>query len=134
VAVVQIDIGETSQDRVTAAIGGLLSRAYASLALGEDDRYENLKNLASRVYENYARKSATTAVNLRTPLPPYNELNRAVINQLLDPNEGLPFAARAVLRTQLGLPAEINAPAAMIETNAVENVSTNSATTNSAAK
>ena len=39
VACVQIDIGETSQERVTAAFEGLLTRAYYDLAVGQDDRY-----------------------------------------------------------------------------------------------
>ena len=41
VAVIQIDIGETSQERVTAAIEGMLRQAYYNLAIGEDDRAEN---------------------------------------------------------------------------------------------
>ena len=47
---------------------------------------------------------------------------------LLDQQRGLPYAARAILRTQLGLPAETvatNAPA--VRTNAVAEVPTNSA-------
>ena len=39
VARVQEDIGDTSQERTTAAVEGLLVRAYRALALGEDDRY-----------------------------------------------------------------------------------------------
>jgi hypothetical protein len=49
----------------------------------------------------------------------------------LDPQDGLPFAARAVLRTQLGLPAETNAlptlPPLETSTNVDESVQTNSA-------
>ncbi|HZL78305.1 MAG TPA: hypothetical protein VFC17_05585 [Candidatus Limnocylindrales bacterium] len=137
VAVVQIDIGETSQERVTTVVQGLLSRAYYNLATGEDDRYENLKRLAVRVYERYTAKTATSNRNVRTPLPPYDTLNNAVIRQLLDPESGVPYAARAVLRTQLGLPAETTAaPAGNVSstnqppagvTNAVENGPTNSA-------
>ena len=66
----------------------------------------------------------------RVGLPPFEELNRTVLDQLLNTQQPfLPFAARAVLRTQLGLPAEsaaTNAPPAAI-TNVVENVPTNSA-------
>ena len=57
VAVVQIDIGETSQERVTSAVQGLLTRSYYNLATGQDDRYENLKRLANRVYERYNAKT-----------------------------------------------------------------------------
>ncbi len=132
VAVVQIDIGETSQERVTAAIQGLLGRAYLALAAGEDDRYENLKRLANRVYQRYVAKTAGSNGDKRIPLPPYETLNAAVVRQLIDPKSGLPYTARAVLRTQLGLPAETAAPAKPA-TNAVEPVATNAVPTNAAA-
>jgi hypothetical protein len=121
VAVVQIDIGETSQERVTSAIQGLLVHEYCALAVGEDDRYENYKRLATRVYERYNAKTAGAKGEVRIPLPPYNELNQLVVRSLLDPQRGLPYAARAVLRTQLGLPAESSAPPA---TNSVPPVRT----------
>ncbi|MGD1088462.1 MAG: hypothetical protein ABR955_07015 [Verrucomicrobiota bacterium] len=59
-----------------------------------------------------------------------------MLNQLLNPQQGLPFAARAVLRTQLGLPTETNAPpAATILTSAPTNVSSmNAPATNSVGK
>jgi hypothetical protein len=67
---------------------------------------------------------------VRIPLPPYDQLNNFVVNQLLDPQARLlPYAARAVLRTQLGLPGETVAPA-NTATNAVETISTNSILTN----
>jgi hypothetical protein len=106
VAVVQIDIGETSQERVTAAVQGLLTRAYYDLAIGNDDRYENLKRLAIRVYENYTGKTSKFGGDKRIPLPPFNLLNQTVVNQLLDPKGGVPYAARAALRTALRLPSE----------------------------
>ena len=129
VAVVQIDIGETSQERVTAAVQGLLTRAYFALATGEDDRYENLKLLANRVYQRYTAKTAGSRGDVRIPLPPYETLTATVLRQLLDPQNGVPYAARAALRTQLGLPGETVAPA-NTATNAVETISTNSILTN----
>ncbi len=111
-AVVQIDIGETSQERVTAAIQGLLLHAYFDLAVGNDDRYENLRRLAIGVYQHYVKQTSAAKGNVRIPLPPFDTLNQEVLNQLLDPQEGLPYAARAVLRTHFGLPAESTAAAA----------------------
>ena len=132
-AVVQIDIGETSQERVTSIVGGLLKQAYYNLAIGEDDRYENLKRLATRVYQRYTAKTAGYKGDVRIPLPPYDTFNAAVLRELLDPqNAVLPYAARAALRTQLGLPAETVAPADTT-TNSVENVPTNSVSTNAVA-
>src|ERR1019366_6382666 len=76
VAVVQIDIGETSQERVTAAVQGLLTRAYFALAIGEEDRYENLKRLTVKVYERYTQKTSGSRGDVRIPLPPFDALNK----------------------------------------------------------
>ena len=129
VAVVQIDIGETSPDRVTAAVQGLLTRAYYSLATGQDDRYENLKRLAVKVYERYTGKTSKFGGDKRIPLMPWDTLNKNVLRHLLDPKTGAPYAARAELVTKLGLPASLLESANTV-TNAVENVSTNAAPTN----
>ena len=45
--------------------------------------------------------------------------NCAVLNLLLDTQKGLPYAARAVIRTQLGMPAETNVPPETVSTNAM---------------
>ena len=127
VAVVQIDIGETSQERVTSAVQGLLVRAYLGLALDDDARYQNFKNLAARVYQRYAKNTAGAKGEIRIALPPYDQLNKLVVTDLLDPQRGVPFEARAVLRTRLGLPAETAAPATINSTNAPATVSTNAA-------
>jgi hypothetical protein len=133
VAVVQIDIGETSQARVTAAVQGLLTRAYSDLATGQDDRYENLKRLAVKVYQRYTEKTSGFRGEERIPLPPFDTLNKTILQQLLDPQAGLPYAARAELVTKLNLPSSLLAPVTAT-TNAVENVATNSAATSVPAK
>ena len=124
----QVDIGETSQERVTAALQGLMARSYYELVMGHNDRYQNYRLLGKKVYQRYVDKAYGFKGDQRIPLPPYDTLNREVVTGLLDQQRGLPFTARAILRTQLGLPAETvatNAPA--ITTNAVEEISTNSA-------
>ncbi len=133
VAVVQIDIGETSQERVTSAVQGLLTQSYFSLATGQDDRYENLKRLTVKVYERYTKKTAGFRGDKRIPLPPFDTLNNTVLRQLLDSKSGMPYAARAELITKLGLPSSLLEPASTT-INAVENVPASSAATNSAAK
>ncbi len=118
VARVQEDIGDTSQERTTAAIQGLLARSYYDLAIGQDDRYAGFKLLAARVYEHYQAKVSDRKSNLqRIGLPPFADLNRAVLNQLLDPQQGAPYAMRAVIRSQLGLPGETNVPPMTVSTN-----------------
>jgi hypothetical protein len=120
IARVQEDIGDTSQERTTAVVEGLLTRAYYYLAIGEDDRYAGFKLMAGKIYENYQVKTANfQGANTRIILPAFASLNRAVLNRLLDTQQGVSFAARAVLRTQLGMPPETNAPpAAAGSTNA----------------
>ena len=134
VARVQSELGDTSQERITGVIEGLLVNSYLQLAIGQDDRSIGFKLLARKVYDSYMKKIGAMKSNLeRVGLPPFKELNQTVLNQLLNTQQPvLPYAARAVLRTQLGLPAEsavppaTNAPPAAV-TNGVENVPTNSA-------
>jgi hypothetical protein len=119
VARVQADIGDTSQDRTTAAVAGLLSQAYRALALGEDDRYAGFKLLAGKVYEHYQAEIGGMKTNLkRIGLAPFADINNAVLNEMLDPQQGAPYAARAVIRSQLGMPGETNAPPVTAVTNA----------------
>ena len=136
VACVQGDIKDTSQERTTAAIAGLLSRAYQALALGEDDRCAGLKLLAGKIYQHYQGEITETKANLqRIGLPPFADINRAVLDRLLDPQNGVPYAARAVIRSQLGMPAETAAPAATNNVAAeIPAAAGNAPATNSVAK
>jgi hypothetical protein len=124
VATVQIDVNETSQERVTSAIEGLLSRAYYEMAIGQDDRYEGFKLLAGKVYQRYVSKTSGSNGDKRMPLPPFPSLNKFVLDQLLDPQQGVPYGARAVIRSQLGMPGETNAPP-VVSTNLPPGTSTN---------
>jgi hypothetical protein len=130
VAVVQIDIGETSQERVTQAVQGLVTRAYLALVTDDDARYENLMNLALRVHTKYMKDTAGSRGDVRIPLPPMDEMKKTIVTDLLKPENGLPAEARAILRTKLGLPPESSAPAA---TNSVPAAATSPATTNAPA-
>jgi hypothetical protein len=118
VARVQEDIGDTSQYRTTAAIQGLLARAYYDLAIGQDDRYAGYKLLAAKVYERYQKEISGWKNNIeRIGLPPFADINRSVLNRILDPQQGAPYAMRAVIRSQLGMPGETNAAPATVSTN-----------------
>jgi hypothetical protein len=134
VTVVQVDIGETSQDRVTSAVQGLLSRAYFDLAAGREDRYENLKRLTVKVYERYVKKTSGYGGGQRIPLPPFETLNNMVLKSLLDAKNGLPYAARAELLTRLGLPSSLLEQPVNASTNAVENLPAAPAATNAPAR
>jgi hypothetical protein len=122
---VQGEINDNSQDRTTTTVEGLLTRAYYALAIGDDDRYAGFKLLASKIYERYQSKLTYANGPQRTGLPPLADINRIVLNQLLDPKQGTSYAMRAVIRTQLGLPAESNMPpASAISTNMPPDTST----------
>ena len=45
-------------------------------------------------------------------LRPLEDIDREILNRFLDPEGGVPFEARAVLRTRLGLPPETVVPPA----------------------
>ncbi len=131
VACVQGDVKDIDQNRTLSAVEGLLGRAYYELAVGDDNRYAGFKLLANKIYDRYHKQVASFQGQARVGLPPLADINRMVLNQLLDPKKGLPYAARAVLRTQLRLPPETastNAPpAAAVSTNMPETVETNTA-------
>lgn len=129
VARVQSEIGDTSQERITGVIQGLIAQSYYALAVGQDDRSVGFKLLARKVYDKYQKEIGKLPSNLqRVGLPLFEVLNRAVLDRLLDTQQPVfPYAARAVIRTQLGMPVETNAPPSTAVTNAVGNVPTNSA-------
>jgi hypothetical protein len=128
VACVQEDFKTTSQERTTLAVEGLLANHYYYLAIGQDDRATIAKLLAVKVYDHYQGQLARYPEELkRKGLAPFADINRTVLNQLLSPKGGWPYAARAVLRTQLQLPPEAVSTNAtpFSATNGVENVATN---------
>ncbi len=128
VARVQSELGDTSQERTTGVIEGLLVRSYYEIAIGQDDRYAGFKLLARKVYDKYQKKISSNNSNIqRTSLPSFDVLNRSVLSKLLDPKDGMPFAMRAAIRTQVGMPAETNAPPVITATNAIPVTSTNTA-------
>lgn len=141
VARVQEEVGDTSQVRITGVIEGLIARSYYQLAIGQDDRSLGFKLLARKVYDKYQKSISSMKSNQeRVGLPPFDVLNRTVLNRMLETEKPLlPYAARAVLRTQLGLPAETTnaVPAIVVSTNVPPASVTNqtgSVTTNSTAK
>ncbi len=113
---VQEDVGDTlDRNRIKAAIEGLLVNAYRSLALGEDDRAAGFKLLAEKVRTTYESKTKTRAEALH--ISPIEDIQKEILDRLLDPEKGLPFEVRSVLRQKLGMPAE--APISPVVTNAV---------------
>jgi len=101
---VQEDIGETSRDRVKTILEGFAYNQFRSLVLGEYERAEGFRLFATKIYQRYARDTADSGERIR--IPPYEEIQKEVLNQLLDPERGWIPEARQRLRTELGLPPE----------------------------
>jgi len=117
----QEDVGDTSQERTTADVQALLAQGYYALAIGQNDRYAGFRLLAIKIYQHYqAAISDVKSNQQRIGLPPFADLDRAVLDRMLDPqHEVMPYAIRAVIRSQLGMPGETNQPVPLtLTTNA----------------
>ncbi len=116
------EVGNTSQENTTGVVIGLIRNSYFALAIGQNDRAAGFKLKARLVYDHYGAKTAGSGNNQeRVKLPPFADLNRTALNDLLNTQKPmLPYNARVVIRSQLGMPAETNAPpAAVVSTNAI---------------
>ena len=122
VTVTEADIALTSPQDVTSGLQGMLNHAYLDLANGQDARSAGYLLLAQKVYDNYKKK---TEDNERTRIATLDDLKREVLSQLLDPQNELPFAARAVIRTRLNMGPETNAPPVVSTNPPPANLSTN---------
>ena len=99
----QEDVKDTSPVRTTAVIEGLLTTAYTDQVLDQEDRAEGLKQLARKVYAYYESQIPETRKSAMS-LGPFVDINRKVIDGLLDPETGLLPEYRAILRTRLNIP------------------------------
>jgi hypothetical protein len=109
---VQGDVGETSRERTTYNLEGLFIESFQNLALGEDGLAAGYAALAQRIWENYMSKIKDPASVARMGLDPIEHIRDGVLNQLLDPEEGLNTLLANRLRTKLGLPPATNTPPA----------------------
>jgi hypothetical protein len=105
------DVNDLGKDRAQAAIEGLLQTSYMNMAVGEDDRAAGFYLLARKVYDSFMTRIPQERIGV-LGLPPFAELTKKIRDRMLDPEHGLTFEARAVLRSKLGLPAETPPPSA----------------------
>lgn len=105
------DVGETSRDRVKAAMEGQLARSYRQLILGDKKRAEGLRNLATMLRQAYMKKISGGANEQRIGLPSVDVVEQQVLQRLLDAKENYwPVEMRNALRSALGLPPESAQP------------------------
>jgi hypothetical protein len=105
------DVGETSRDRVKAAIEGQLVKGYFALIRGEDRRNAGYRALARILRAKYMNAIAGGANVERIGLPTIEEAERQMRDILLDPERGWPVELRAALRARLNLEPEATPPA-----------------------
>jgi hypothetical protein len=87
----------------------LIAEGYRSLLEGDNDRAAGYELLAEKVRETYESKTQKSGAPDRIPLPTIDTVKHEVLNELLntDPEKAiLDYAARAALRSQLGLGPE----------------------------
>ena len=106
------DVGETSRDRVKAAIEGQLVKGYVALVRGEDRRSAGYRALARILWKRYMDAIAGGANAERIGLPSVEETEKQILKLLLDPEEGSSPEFRAALRSALRMEPEAPRPAA----------------------
>jgi hypothetical protein len=117
VACVQEDINDTSPDRMKTVLEGLLLTSYTSLVIDQDERAEGLKLLARQAWQSYQSKIPVERTAIK--LPPFKDIDQVVLERILNPTNGLPPEAQAILRTKLGIAGDKKEPAG--GTNQIEN-------------
>lgn len=114
--------GETSRNKTTVIIEGMLQRVFFYLAAGDNDQADGYARLATKIWQTYTagthyeqmRGNEKVRVD-RVDLDPLPVIRERVLNQMLDPEAGyLNATLIAQLRTALNLPA---APAPAPSTN-----------------
>ena len=99
---VQEDAGETDHNQTKAVIGGLLRQAFLYAAIGEDDQFVGHKTLAIQL-RNRFQKEIGISTN-RVGLPPFEDLERQVLEDLFRPNSPYDPVLLEQLRLVLKLP------------------------------
>ncbi|MEY2407578.1 MAG: hypothetical protein QOF48_248 [Verrucomicrobiota bacterium] len=96
-------ITDIDQKRTVILLDGLLKQHFHNMAIGEADRSAGLLLMARKVYDYYQSSVQRRAV---IALRPFQDMYQSVLNDLLDPTNGLPRVFRDRLRTEKGLPPE----------------------------
>ncbi len=108
------NLASLGYDKTKAVIEGLIRQSYRSLAVGDDDRANGWMAMARQLWGYYKEKAA--GQQQRLPMPPYEGLQKSVLESMLGPDSQLAPELIPVLRSRLGLPASsgssTNAPPA----------------------
>ena len=103
------EIKDRGTDKTKLVLEGMERKALESLAVGEEDQYVGLDNLAQKIRNSYMDKIGTNStINTRLYMPPLREIRQTVLDRLLDGELSPQMAAQ--LRTKLKLPAAAPKP------------------------
>jgi hypothetical protein len=75
--------------------------------IDQDERAEGFKLLARQAWQSYQSKIPVERIAIK--LPPFKDIDKVVLDRILNPTNGLPPEAQAVLRTKLGIDGEKSA-------------------------
>jgi hypothetical protein len=98
----QMTVGETSQIGMKNALEGLITQSFMSLIIDDDDRAAGFKLLATKAHARYQGQVGGRKGSIN--MPPLADIQRDVLNRMLDPENGLPTEMAAHLATKLGVP------------------------------
>jgi hypothetical protein len=82
---------------------------FFHVAVEDDERAEGLERMARQMWNYYANFTSKRPDPLR--FPPFEQMKRTKLEQLLDPKSGFVPEIRERLRKKLGLPESAPAPA-----------------------
>ena len=110
--------GETSRNKTTLMIEGLLQRSMYYLAIGEDDQADGYARLATKIYDTYTKGTEFRTMRGnekvrvdRVDLDPLPVFRQRALDMMLKPgSEFYEPALAAQLRTVLGLPPPPESP------------------------
>ncbi|MBI5384649.1 MAG: hypothetical protein HZA90_08155 [Verrucomicrobia bacterium] len=97
------EVKDGTQTRITSLVRAFVEQSYLRLVGGEEDEAAAYMQRAQELCDGYTRK---TGGSERLRITPLAEIKKQVVDAMLDTTTGLPFEARARLRTALRLPAE----------------------------
>ena len=104
-------VGETSQVGMKSILEALITQSYMALIIDEDDRATGFMTTARKAHERYNSKVGARAGQI--DMPSFKEIQKEVLDQMLDPENGLPdeMAAHLATKLQKPLPPRTTKPA-----------------------
>ena len=97
------EVGDTSVDKTSVVVGGLIIKYFASLIQDEDEAAMNYYRLAKKVWERFQDK--IKGQEARIGLKSFEQTRKDILDSMLDPERGIHVELQARLRTKLGMPA-----------------------------